>query len=156
MTRYSKIIIWWCFSSEISLFWKSCFHLLENVIPKWRHRCWMCSLLLGLCRIKKCVYMCGTTYPSWASLVAQLVKNSPAMQETWVGKVFWRRERYPLQYSGLENSMNYTAHGVAKSRTQMSDFHFTLLIRLSEKQEFILILSTNQHYPFHICNSFNQ
>ena len=24
---------------------------------------------------------------------------------------------YPLQYSGLENSMDYIAHGVAKSRT---------------------------------------
>ena len=24
---------------------------------------------------------------------------------------------YPLQYSGLENSMDYTVHGVAKSRT---------------------------------------
>ena len=42
----------------------------------------------------------GIAYPlqySWASLVAQLVKNSPAMQETWlnpwVGKIPWRRER---------------------------------------------------------------
>ena len=25
---------------------------------------------------------------------------------------------YPLQYSGLENSMDYTVHGVAKSRTR--------------------------------------
>ena len=31
---------------------------------------------------------------------------------------------YPLWYSGLENSMDYTVHGVAKSRTQLSDFHF--------------------------------
>ena len=31
---------------------------------------------------------------------------------------------YPLQYSGLENSMDYIAHGVAKSRTGLSDFHF--------------------------------
>ena len=30
---------------------------------------------------------------------------------------------YPLQYSGLENPMDYV-HGVAKSQTQMSDFHF--------------------------------
>ena len=33
---------------------------------------------------------------SWASLVAQLVKNPPAMREngfnSWVGKVPWRRE----------------------------------------------------------------
>ena len=34
---------------------------------------------------------------------------------------------YPLQYSGLENSMDCIVHGVTKSRTQLSDFHFTLL-----------------------------
>ena len=33
---------------------------------------------------------------------------------------------YPLQYSGLENSMDYTVHGVTKSRTWLSDFHFSL------------------------------
>ena len=30
----------------------------------------------------------------------------------------------PLQYSGLENSMVYIVHGVAKSWTWLSDFHF--------------------------------
>ena len=34
-------------------------------------------------------------------------------------------EGYPLQYSGLENSMDYIVHGVAKSWTWLSDFHFT-------------------------------
>ena len=40
----------------------------------------------------------GIGYPlqySWASLVAQLVKNPPETQETWVGKIPWRRERLP-------------------------------------------------------------
>ena len=40
----------------------------------------------------------GIGYPlqySQASLVAQLVKNLPAMQEIWVGKIPWRRERLP-------------------------------------------------------------
>ena len=32
---------------------------------------------------------------------------------------------YPLQYSGLENSMDSTVHGAAKNRTQLSDFLFT-------------------------------
>ena len=32
---------------------------------------------------------------------------------------------YPLQYSGLENSMDCIVHRVAKSRTGLSDFHFT-------------------------------
>ena len=37
---------------------------------------------------------------SWTFLVAQLVKNPPAMWETWfdlwVGKTPWRRERLPI------------------------------------------------------------
>ena len=32
----------------------------------------------------------------------------------------------PLQYSGLENSMDCIVHGVTKSWTQLSDFHFSL------------------------------
>ena len=33
------------------------------------------------------------------------------------------RQGYPLQYSGLENSMHCIVHGVAKSWTRLSDFH---------------------------------
>ena len=63
----------------------------------------------------------------WASLVAQLVKNRPAMRETWVLSLGWEDspgegKSYPLQYSGLENSMDSIVHGVAKSQTQLSDF----------------------------------
>ena len=32
---------------------------------------------------------------------------------------------YPFQYSGLENSMDCIVHGVPKSWTQLSDFHFS-------------------------------
>ena len=31
---------------------------------------------------------------------------------------------YPLQYSVLENSMDYIVHGVAKSPTQLNNFHY--------------------------------
>ena len=52
------------------------------------------------------------------SLVAQLVKNPSAMQETWVRslgwKIPWRWER--LQYSGLEN----TVRGVTEVRLSLS------------------------------------
>ena len=66
---------------------------------------------------------------SWASLVAQLVKNLPAMRrpgfDPLVGKIPWRRESYPLQYSDLENLMDrgawrVTVQGVAKSWTRLS------------------------------------
>ena len=46
---------------------------------------------------------------------------------------------YPLQYSGLENSMDYV-HGAAKSRTQLSDFHFTshAVVSLKLKKHIII------------------
>ena len=66
----------------------------------------------------------------WTYLIAQLVKNLPAMQETpvdsYVGKIPGEGIGYPLQYSGLENSMDYIVHGVAKSQTQLSDFHWLI------------------------------
>ena len=77
----------------------------------------------------------GIGYPlqhSWASLGAQTVKNPPTMnpptmQETWVQSLSWedpleKGKAYPLQYSGLEKSMDYIVHGVAKSPTRLSEF----------------------------------
>ena len=68
----------------------------------------------------------GSLKGLWASLVAQMVKNLPARQETWVQSLGWKKSprewnSYPLQYSWLENSMDRgawrgTFHGVAKSR----------------------------------------
>ena len=74
----------------------------------------------------------GIGYPlhcSWASLVAQLVNNLPAMWETFpgLGRSPGEGKGYPLQYSGLENSMDCTIHGIAKSLTRLSDFHFHFL-----------------------------
>ena len=67
----------------------------------------------------------------WASLVAQTVKNPPAVQETCVQSL--GREDFPgegngnpLQYTCLGNPMDRGAwqaivHGVAKSQTRLSD-----------------------------------
>ena len=53
-----------------------------------------------------------------------MVKNPPAVQETWVGDLGLipglgrspgEGKGYPLQSSGLENSMDCIVHGVAKS-----------------------------------------
>ena len=35
---------------------------------------------------------------------------------------------YPLQYSGLENSMDCIDHGIAHGQTQLSYFHFTSIM----------------------------
>ena len=69
---------------------------------------------------------------SWASLVAQLVRiylqcGRPGFNP-WVGKIPWRRKGYPLLYSDLENSMDCMVHGVAKSQTRLSNFHFHFLL----------------------------
>ena len=56
----------------------------------------------------------------------------PAMWKTWIGKVPGlgrspgEGNGYPLQYSGLENSMDCIVHGVARSQTRLSDFHFPI------------------------------
>ena len=68
----------------------------------------------------------------WASLVAQLVKNLPAMQETWLRSLGWedpleKEKATRLQDSGLENSMDCIVHGVTKSWTRLSNFHFHTL-----------------------------
>ena len=51
----------------------------------------------------------GIGYPlqySWASLVAQLVKNSAAMGETWVRSLGLDDRLEKGKYSGLKNSMD--------------------------------------------------
>ena len=75
----------------------------------------------------------GVGYPlqfSWASLVA-LVKNPPAMRETWVGSLGWED---PLEDGKTIHSSILAwripmdrgdwwaiVHGVAKSWTQLND-----------------------------------
>ena len=63
-----------------------------------------------------------------ASLVTPLVKTQPAVQETRLipgsGGSPGEGTGYPLQYPGLENSMDCVVLGVPKSRTRLSNFHF--------------------------------
>ena len=68
-------------------------------------------------------------------LVAQMVKNLPAIQEAqfnpWVGKIPWRREWQPLQYSCLENPVDRgawwaTVHGGHRVRHNWATNTFTL------------------------------
>ena len=71
-------------------------------------------------------------YEQWASLVAQLVKNPPAMQETWVWEDLgrpslgwehpWRRERLPTPVF-WPGELHGLFHGLTKSQTQLSNFN---------------------------------
>ena len=68
---------------------------------------------------------------SWASLVAEMVKNLPVMKETWVRSLGWEDplEEGMATHSSIlawtipmdRGDWQATVHGVAKSRTQLSD-----------------------------------
>ena len=83
------------------------------------------------------------TPPSWASLVAQLVKNLPAMREApgsvpGLGRSPGEGNGSPLQYCGLR--IPWTAHRVAESRTRLSDFfHFSGALGSSGVQLGVLV-----------------
>ena len=68
----------------------------------------------------------------WASLVAHLVKNPPAMQGSnmglipGMGRALGERKGYPLQYSGLENSIDSPWFCKESDMTErLSHFTFT-------------------------------
>ena len=62
-----------------------------------------------------------------ASPIAQLVKNLAAMHLIpGLGRSPGEGKGYPLQYSGLKNSMDCIVPGVAKSWTWLSDFSLSL------------------------------
>ena len=61
----------------------------------------------------------------WVSLIAQLVKNPPAVQETWVRSLGWED---PLEKETATHS-NVLAWRTPWSRTRLSDFHFHFQIR---------------------------
>ena len=60
---------------------------------------------------------------SWASLVAQTVKNSPAMWKTWVRKIPWRRDQLPTpvflpgEFHGQRSLAGYSPWGHKESDT---------------------------------------
>ena len=83
----------------------------------------------------------GIGYPrqySWASLVVQLVKNPPAMQETW------------FQALGCEDflekgtALDCIVHGIAKSQMWLSNFDFCFTVR--KRYEYSYSLSKTLKY----------
>ena len=77
----------------------------ENKVT-FAHHHYHCASLLTF--LKKRLF-----WSIWASLVAQLVTTPPAMQQTWVGKIPWRRQRLPTpvfwpgEFHGLYSPWNH-------------------------------------------------
>ena len=74
--------------------------------------------------------------------MTQLVKNLPGNAGDLgsipgLGRSLGEGKGYPLQYSGLENSMYCIVNGVAKSWTRLSDFHTAQHIPLELRDRYI-------------------
>ena len=97
----------------------------------------------------------------WASLIVQLVKNLPAMQET---PVWFLGQEDPLEkgkatYSSIlawRISMDCIRHGVAKSRTRLSDFHFhfvsPLYLKLIKNLVYFCLPLKSSHQTLFLAN----
>ena len=74
---------------------------------------WELSLYSGLCQFNR-----GSRGFPHSSVGKESTCNAgdPGSIPGW-GRSAGERKGYALQYSGLENSMDYTVHGVAKSDT---------------------------------------
>ena len=62
---------------------------------------------------------------------------------------------YPLQYSGLENSMDYTVHGVAKSQIQLSDFHLYPYAAAAKLLQLCPTLRAHRRQPTRLLHSWD-
>ena len=60
---------------------------------------------------------------------------------------------YPLQYSGLENSMDHIVHGVTNSPTWLSDFHFHIYtVKCRDIYVFLFIFKTTEIIIWQMCS----
>ena len=55
---------------------------------------------------------------------------------------------YSLQYSGLKNSIDCIVNGVAKSRTQLGDFHFQFTFNSGQTWKIVSYSLTNGRYVY--------
>ena len=104
----------------------------ERVISHVRITCSLgvCECASCVCGSCGCVYMCVCVY----ICIHELPLGSAGEESTCnagdlslipgLGRSPGEGKGYPLQYSSLENSMDCTVHGAAKSQTRLSDFHF--------------------------------
>ena len=75
-----------------------------------------CAAVYGITQSRTWLKRLSSSSPS---MVAQMVKNLPSMQEIWV--LITRSGRSPGEGRRARQA---TVHGIAKSRTRLSDLHF--------------------------------
>ena len=62
--------------------------------------------------------------PLWLSCKESTCNAGDLGATSGLGRSLWEGKGYPLQYSGLENSVDCIVHGFAKSQTRLSIFQF--------------------------------
>ena len=101
----------------------------------WQYQCqevWCCFCINS-------VTACSSSRPWWLRWQRICLQYRRLKFDCWVRKIPGEGSGYPLQYSCLENPMDRGAwwaavHGVAKSRTRLSDLTFTFHFHALEKE----------------------
>ena len=101
----------------------------------------------------------GNSYPlqySWASLVAQMVKNPPAMQKTWVRSLPWEKQLptpvfWPGGFHGQRSLAGYSLAGHKESVTTERLSLCTFIVSFAERFIF-WILKCPKHKYVGICS----
>ena len=84
------------------------------------------SLTLSLCHFNHIIYMyMFASFPDSSVGKESTCNVGDLGSIPGLGRYPGEGKGYPLQYSSLENSIDYTIHGVTQSRTRLSYFHFT-------------------------------
>ena len=91
------------------------------------------------------------TYAARASPVAQRLKHLPAMWENWVRSLGWEDplekewQPTPVFLAGESHGRRSLVHGVAKSRTRLSDFTFFFFFHAIPESPTWLVLQVSIH-----------
>ena len=89
--------------------------------------------------------MCLKYLRATVTFVAQLVKNLPAMRETWVWSVGWEDPQEKRKAKPTPVFWPREFHELTKSWTQLSDFHFS---HLKDSKSSIPQITYNKQTPF--------
>ena len=83
-------------------------------------------VVLSLLLLNDSHWPCGL--PLWLSCKESICNVGYLGSIPGLGRSIGEGKGYPLQYSGLENSMDCIVHGFAKSWTRLSNFHFHIYV----------------------------
>ena len=129
LSLYECVLLRFCFGSVITSAWFS--HEWNKICN--RFSCFIPIWELWFCLLLKTIFL--LFFLLWKKSHNMGFPDSSVSKESTCsagdlssipgsGRSAGEGKGYPLQYSGLENSMDYTAHVITNSWVRLSDFHF--------------------------------